>query len=92
MPRAIEAPGFSMFYICGCESAFAWVETRTGKTHKQAVRNLSAKAATVSALSNVVSHLPPGSEAFVFTDAKFLHREFNGFDRATKLFSRLLLR
>ncbi len=79
MPRDVESPELKTFYICGCESAFAWVETRTGKTHKQAVRNLSAKAATVAALSSVVSYLPNGSEAFVFTHSVFLHRDFNRF-------------
>lgn len=72
-------PELNSFYICGCESAFAWVETRTGETHKEEIRNVSARAATYAALSSVVSRLRPGNEAFVFTHCLYLYRDFNRF-------------
>jgi hypothetical protein len=73
---------FNIFYIAGigCSdsgegSAYAWVDSRTKRTHKEEVLGLTTKAATYEALSSVVGYLLPGSEAFVFTHSLFLRRD-----------------
>lgn len=72
------------FYIAGIgsidggkDSAYAWVETKTKTSEMRQSERLSDKEAIYMAFSTVVQGLPPGSEAFVFTNSLFLRRRFN---------------